>query len=109
MVCHMHQPNVFVNPFLGYQMWDYETDGEVMWPKEAQNPSDAELFKSLEHNPEEAAARGLWSDKAFLAKVWELNPQLKHTQFADYHGHGWNFKAVFKRDRKGNFLDAKAR
>ena len=27
MVCHMHQPNVFVNPFLGYQMWDYETDG----------------------------------------------------------------------------------
>jgi hypothetical protein len=107
MVCHMHQPNVFVNPFLGYQMWDYETDGEVMWPKEAKNPSDAELFKSLEHNPEEAAARGLWSDKAFLAKVWELNPQLKHTQFADYHGHGWNFKAVFKRDRKGNFLDAK--
>jgi hypothetical protein len=107
MVCHMHQPNVFVNPFLGYQMWDYETDGEVMWPKEAKHPSDAELFKSLEHNPEEAAARGLWSDKAFLAKVWELNPQLKHTQFADYHGHGWNFKAVFKRDRKGNFLDAK--
>jgi hypothetical protein len=106
MVCHMHQPNVFVNPFLGYQMWDYETDGEVMWPKEAKHPSDAELFKSLEHNPEEAAARGLWTDKAFLAKVWELNPQLKHTQFADYHGHGWNFKAVFKRDRKGNFLDA---
>ena len=54
----MHQPNVFVNPFLGYQMWDYETDGEVMWPKEAKNPSDTELFKSLEHNPEEAAARG---------------------------------------------------
>ncbi|MBM3225134.1 MAG: hypothetical protein FJZ47_15215, partial [Candidatus Tectomicrobia bacterium] len=106
MVCHMHQPNVFVNPFLGYQMWDYETDGELMWPKEAKNPTDAQLFKSLEHNPEEAAARGLWSDKAFLAKVWELNPQLKHTQFADYHGHGWNFKAVFKRDRKGQFLDA---
>src|SRR5712691_11251293 len=106
MVCHMHQPNVFVNPFLGYQMWYYETDGEVMWPKEARHPSDAELFKSLQHNIEEAAARGLWTDRAFLAKVWELNPQLKHTQFADYHGHGWNFRAVFKRDRKGNFLDA---
>jgi hypothetical protein len=52
MVCHMHQPNVFVNPFLGYQMWDYETDGELMWPKEARHPSDAELFKSLNHNPE---------------------------------------------------------
>ena len=36
----------------------------------------------------------------------ELNPQLKDTQFADYHGHGWNFRAVYKRDRKGNLLDA---
>ena len=36
----------------------------------------------------------------------ELNPKLKDTQFADYHGHGWNFRAVFKRDRKGNLLDA---
>jgi hypothetical protein len=39
--------------------------------------------------------------------VSELNPQLKDTQFADYHGHGWNFRAIFKRDRKGNLLDAK--
>ena len=31
---------------------------------------------------------------------------LQDTQFADYHGHGWNFRAVFKRDRKGNLLDA---
>jgi hypothetical protein len=106
MVCHMHQPNVFVNPFFGYQMWDYETDGEAMWPKTERQPSDAQMFKSLEHNPEEAAVRGLWSDRAFLAKVWDLNPQLQRTQFADYHGHGWNFKAVFKRDRQGRFLDA---
>ena len=34
-----------------------------------------------------------------------LNPKLKDTQFADYHGHGWNFRAVFKRDRKGTLLD----
>ena len=34
-----------------------------------------------------------------------LNPQLKDTQFADYHGHGWNFRAIYKRDRKGNLLD----
>ena len=26
IVCHMHQPNVFLNTFLGYTMWDYETD-----------------------------------------------------------------------------------
>jgi hypothetical protein len=34
-----------------------------------------------------------------------LNAGLKSTQFADYHGHGWVFRAVFKTDRKGNLLD----
>ena len=56
-------------------------------------------------NPDEAAARGLWSDPQFLEHVAELNPQAKHTQFADFHGHGWVFRAVFKKDRKGNLLD----
>jgi hypothetical protein len=37
--------------------------------------------------------------------VSALNPKLKDTQFADYHGHGWNFRAVFKRDRHGTLLD----
>ena len=35
-----------------------------------------------------------------------MNPTLKQAQFSDYHGHGWMFDKVFKRDRKGNFLDA---
>jgi len=26
MICHMHQPNMLVNSFLGYTMWDYESD-----------------------------------------------------------------------------------
>jgi len=56
-------------------------------------------------NPEAAAARGLWGKLDFLEKVAELNPKLKHTQFADYHGHGWVFRAVFKQDKKGNRLD----
>ena len=56
-------------------------------------------------NPEAAAARGLWGDQDFVERVAELNPKLKHTQFADYHGHGWVFRAVFKHDRKGNLLD----
>ena len=30
----------------------------------------------------------------------------QNTQFADYHGHGWNFRGIFKRDRNGNLLDA---
>ena len=56
-------------------------------------------------NPDEAAARGNWSDPAFLERVADLNPQARHTQFADFHGHGWVFRAVFKKDRHGNLLD----
>src|SRR4051794_11385081 len=105
MNCHMHQGNLFVNPYLGYTWWDHETDGELMYPAQQHNPTDAELVRSTQSNPEAAAARGLWGDKDFLERVAELNPQLKHTQFADYHGHGWVFRAVFKHDRKGNLLD----
>jgi hypothetical protein len=107
MNCHMHQGNLFVNPYLGYTWWDQETDGEFMYPAKQKNPTDAEMVRAVESNPEAAAARGLWSDLDFLEKVAELNPKLKHTQFADYHGHGWIFRAVFKKDRHGNLLDEK--
>jgi hypothetical protein len=105
MVCHMHQPNVFVNSFLGYTMWDYESDAPFMWPEQEKKPSFAEIRKINQRNPEEAAIRGKWGDPKFLEQVSELNPKLKDTQFADYHGHGWNFRAIYKRDRKGHLLD----
>lgn len=124
MSCHMHQPNIFLNSFLGYTMWDYESDADLMWPgpenrlpaanagEEAQlrrqrHPGAAEVREILDRNPEAASTRGLWSDLDFLRTVYErVNPLARHTQFADYHGHGWNFRAVYKRDREGNLLDA---
>jgi hypothetical protein len=106
MNCHMHQGNLFVNPYLGYTWWDQESDGELMYPKAQKNPTDEELARFLVERPEAAAARGLWGNTEFLEKVAELNPKLKHTQFADYHGHGWIFRAVFKKDKQGNLLDA---
>src|SRR5712691_7131714 len=105
MSCHMHQPNSFVNTYLGYTMWDYESDAALLWPKTQKYPTEAEKRASLDANPEGAAPRGLWSDEKFLENVSSLNTQAKNTQFADYHGHGWNFMAVYKRDRKGNLLD----
>ncbi|MBU2874219.1 multiheme c-type cytochrome [Marinobacter salexigens] len=105
MSCHMHQPNMFMNTFLGYTMWDYESDAPFMWPEKQQYPTAEERRKVLERNPEGAAPRGKWADLDFLKKVWENNDQYQDTQFADYHGHGWNFRAVFKRDRKGHLLD----
>ena len=109
MVCHMHQPNMFLNTFMGFTMWDYEADAPAMWPERQQFPSIAKTREVLDRNPEGAAPRGKWADVGFLGKVADLNPQLKDTQFADYHGHGWNFRAVFKRDRKGDLLDADGR
>jgi hypothetical protein len=107
MNCHMHQPNMFLNSYLGYTMWDYESDAPFMWPEKQKYPTAEEVRKVLDRNPEGAAPRGKWADIDFLRNVTDLNPKLKDTQFADYHGHGWNFRAVFKRDRDGNLLDAK--
>ena len=109
MNCHMHQPNSFLNSFLGYTMWDYESDAPSMWPEEQKYPTSEEAHKVLERNPEAAAVRGKWGDKEFSKNVFDLNPDLKDTQFADYHGHGWNFRGVFKRDREGNLLDAEGK
>ncbi len=106
MTCHMHQPNIFVNSYYGYTMWDYESDAPAMWPKEQRYPDAKTIREVNQRNPEGAAPRGLWSDKEFLENVTDLNDSLEATQFADYHGHGWNFRAVFKKDRKGNLLDA---
>ena len=106
MNCHMHQPNIFLNTYLGYIMWDYESDAPKMWPEKQAYPTAEEVRHINDRNPEAAAARGKWGNLDFLRNVYDLNPTLKDTQFADYHGHGWNFRAVFKRDREGNLLDA---
>lgn len=107
MNCHMHQPNMFLNSYLGYTMWDYESDAPLMWPEEQQYPNFSEQLEVLERNPEEASYKGKWADVEFLAEVHtEVNPKTKDTKFADYHGHGWNFRAIFKRSRDGTLLDA---
>jgi hypothetical protein len=107
MNCHMHQPNMFMNTFLGYTMWDYETDAPLMWPQRQAYPPSDQIRATLNRNPEGASPRGLWSSVDFLRKVYDdVNPRARINQFADYHGHGWNFRAIFKRDRQGNLLDA---
>ena len=105
MTCHMHQPNMFMNTYFGYTMWDYESDAPFMWPEEQQYPDAERRREVLNRNPEGAAPRGKWADLEFLKDVWENNDKYQDTQFADYHGHGWNFRAVFKRDREGHLLD----
>jgi hypothetical protein len=107
MICHIHPGTNMVTTYFGLTWWDNEIDGDKMYPKEQRNPTDEQRYESYLRNPEAAAARGLWSDEKFLEKTGspEFNKQLKTTQFADFHGHGWVFRAVFSHDRKGNWLD----
>ena len=121
----MHQPNIFLNSYLGYTMWDYESDADLMWPGPenrlpARNAEEEARFRTPALSdrrtrptrcstaiPKAAAPRGLWADVEFLREVYDrVNPLARHTQFADYHGHGWNFRGIFRRDREGNLLDA---
>lgn len=109
MTCHMHPGTNMVATYLGYTWWDNEADGQAMYPKQSRQLSAGERGRIQDANPEGAALRGLWSDREFLAEASRLNSQLRTTQFADFHGHGWVFRAVYKRDRQGRLLDAEER
>jgi hypothetical protein len=121
IVCHVHPGTNVLNSYLGFTWWDNETDGKLMYPQHQKYPTAEQEFLVSEHNPEGTAVRGLWSDlypgdknqagmtagPNFLENLTQnINPFLKHTQFADFHGHGWVFRAVYKQDRHGNMLDA---
>ena len=62
-------------------------------------------------NPEGANVKGLWSDPKFLqasgdpSPKYSFNSTLNHVQLADFHGHGWLFRYVWKMDTYGNLLD----
>ncbi len=109
MVCHMHPGTNMLTTYFGYTWWDNETDGNHMYPVHERNLSAEEIDRIERANPEGSAVKGLWSDPEFLKNLTDLNPRLKHVQFADFHGHGWVYRAVFKRDRKGNLLDSEGR
>jgi hypothetical protein len=108
MICHVHPGTNMVTTYFGLTWWDNEIDAEKMYPVQQHNPTEDERYESYLRNPEAAAARGLWGDEKFLEQTGspEFNAQLKTTQFADFHGHGWVFRAVYKHDRKGNWLDS---
>ncbi|MBI2806420.1 MAG: hypothetical protein HYX68_15680 [Planctomycetes bacterium] len=105
ITCHVHPGTNVLNSYLGYMWWDEETDGEHMYPQRQKYPTAEDYAKAAMNNPDEASARGNWSNPQFLRNVRSLNPHLKHTQFADFNGHGWVFRAVYKKDRAGRYLD----
>lgn len=111
MICHVHPGTNMVTTYFGLTWWDNEIDSDKMYPAQQHNPTEEEKYQSYLSNPEATAARGLWGDPKFLEKTGspEFNAQLKTTQFADFHGHGWIFRGVYNHDRKGNWLDKDGR
>ncbi len=119
IVCHVHPGTSFANSYLGFTWWDNETEGERMYPSAQQALHAADAVRGLSSNPEAASLKGLWSNlhphssdhrgqsagEQFLERTSELNSEMNLAQFADFHGHGWIFRAVFKQDRKGRLLD----
>ena len=109
MVCHMHPGTNMVATYFGDTWWDNEIDGDKgMYPAKQRNASPEFQQQVQTRNPERTAIRGNWASVDFLEKIGtpEFNKNLKYTQFADFHGHGWIFRGVYKHDRKGNWLDA---
>ncbi len=105
IICHIHPGTTVMNSYTGFMWWDEETDGELIFPAKQKYPTAEQFIASQLRNPNESAARNNLSDPEFTAKSVELNRSTKKYQFADYHGHGWLFRAVWKMDRKGNLLD----
>jgi hypothetical protein len=105
IVCHIHPGTNVLNSYTGFMWWDEETDGELIYPKKQRYPTDEQFVQTQMRNPNESATRNNLADPVFVERLADLNSQARHTQFADYHGHGWAFRAVFKKDRHGNFLD----
>ncbi len=104
VICHMHPGTTVLQSYLGYMWSDQDTDAEVMYPGEAVKLTAEEFDRAQASNPNDIDAKTRFVDPEELANATDLNPQLKH-QLADFHGHGWSFRAVFKKDREGNLLD----
>jgi hypothetical protein len=84
LTCHYHQGNGAIDTYIGTIWWDRE--------------SDADKVRELKGEPEYGSGQ---------PQLWDHNSEMKRVQFTDYHAHGWNFTKVYKRDDKGQLLDAK--
>ena len=105
IVCHMHPGTTVTMTYYGNLWWDNETEGSKMYPSCQPKKTERDQYKIKSRNPEGAAIRGKWGDVDFLESVADRNSEFKLVQFADYNGHGWIYRNVYKRDKKGNLLD----
>ena len=97
-------------------MWDYDRRRPDVagprtdcWPRRKQSNTRPRAESARDARPQSrrrGAARPVGRPRFPAQRLRPQPASSKDTQFADYHGHGWNFRGVFKRDREGNLLDA---
>ena len=110
IVCHTHPGTTVMNSYTGYMWWDEESDGDLIWPEEQRHPTAEQSILSQMRNPNEIDSKNRLAEPQFLADLAAFaNPRATKTQFADFHGHGWAYKAAFMKDRRGELLDYNGR
>ncbi len=105
MVCHIHPGTNMLMTYYGDLWYDNETDAAQLYHGR-EDITHEERDAMQKRNPEAASQRGKWQDYEFLTEISKQNSQFQNVQFEDYHGHGWLYRKVWKKDRKGNLLDA---
>ena len=110
MTCHMHPGTNMVDDLLRLHVVGQRDRRRADVPDgAAQAVASVRAGAHRERNPEgggAARACGPTPSSSTRSARPSSTSSSKHTQFADFHGHGWVFRAVFKHDRKGNLLDA---
>ena len=103
MTCHMHPGTNMVTTYYGYTWWENETDGEHMYPPEPLKPIRRRAAGDPRAQSRAVGAQGhvgrSRSSSGRSARP-SSTASSQHTQFADFHGHGWVYRAVYKRDRQ---------
>ena len=86
LTCHHHQGNGAIGSYAGTMWWDQESDAD-------------QLLSASVHRDEQMT-------EAARDALYPNNDRFDEVQFADFHGHSWNYRKVYKRDKQGRLLSA---
>ena len=109
MICHVHPGTSVMNSYIGYMWWDQETDGDLIYDTSGRPISAEAHLASQMANPNLGAIKRYTPDPDHEAGIASVNDRATRSQFADFHGHGWLFRAVFRKDSTGRLLDHQGR
>ena len=109
MICHIHPGTSVMNSYIGYMWWDQETDGDLIYDASGRPISAEAHVASQMANPNLGAIKRYTPDPDHEAGIASVNDSATRSQFADFHGHGWLFRAVFRKDSTGTLLDHRGR